>query len=475
MNPTQTSRLVSPHTVLPPTGERSRPETPQIGTSVSPSVAALPASVHIGNLTLHVGHVMTALSDSEAQVLHWALHSETPKETFAHSPDEDGVYSCVIGAKDYFECAHLPRQYPERMMLSCELDASLGLKSVVISDLNRDLKMGQVYCRAYFDHLARATQTPTSEQAASSMASLPPSRTNLSFFTNSELTNEFIQRHNPQDFLEDPLPSQVSNSAESMTFTHDNSADTGSVSLGPIRAHRSDTNRTQPYPASSQSGSASEVTRRIRRKGATDEQLSNQTRHEDGSLKTQKEVANDLHGQNIGADNNRIVKQLRGTREVRRKATDEDIVINLRREDGTFKKTKQVVDDMHALGLGVAPQRVVAQLKAAGALRESATKEQINKHLRRDDGSLKTQLQVANDLRKAGLAVTTMSITEQLQEARGGRINRPSASDDEVRAHMYHDNGSLKSYRELNGDIHAIGLGVESTRIVRLLREAKES
>jgi hypothetical protein len=129
-------------------------------------MTALPACVQVGNLTLHAGRVMTALSDSEAQLLHSALQPETPKETFAPSPDNDGVYSYVIGAKDYFAPVHLPRQFPERMIVSCALDPSLGLKNVVISDL----KSGTVYCQAHFDRPAMATQAPASEQAASSMA-----------------------------------------------------------------------------------------------------------------------------------------------------------------------------------------------------------------------------------------------------------------------------------------------------------------
>ena len=261
MNPTQTGRLVSHYPIVSSSGERLRPETPQVRTSAHPSIAALPASVKIDNLTFHVGRVMTALSDSEAELLDSALSSETPKESLAHSPDKDGVYSYVIGAKDYF-ASHLPRQYPERMMLSCELDPSLGLKSVVISELKRDLKMGQIYCQAHFEPPHMATQAPASEQAASSMAALPPSRTNLSVFSNSDLMKELIQRHNPQD---EGLRqgSGASVTTQSMAFSHNGSAGPSAGVPEPSRSRPAQAAPSEPYP-SSQSGASSSRGKNVR-------------------------------------------------------------------------------------------------------------------------------------------------------------------------------------------------------------------
>jgi hypothetical protein len=213
---------------------------------------ALPASVQVGNLTLHIGRVMTQLPDSEAKLLHSALHGEMPKEPLAHSPDKDGLYSYVIGAKDYFGSAHLPRQFPGRMMVTCALDPALGLKSVLISDLGR----GEVYCQAGFDSPAMATQTPPSEQAASSMAAQPLSRTNLSVFLNDDLSKELIGPHNPQD-RDLQQHSSASVSTQSMDFSHDGSAGASIGVPGHSQTQPNQSTRSEPYPASSQAGSTS--------------------------------------------------------------------------------------------------------------------------------------------------------------------------------------------------------------------------
>ncbi|MFC6478443.1 hypothetical protein ACFQDN_20910 [Pseudomonas asuensis] len=253
MNPIHTGFGVTHHTVLPSSGEHSRPETLQVGTSVQPTIAALPASVQVGNLTFHIGRLMTRLSDTKAQLLHSALRSETPKEPLAHSPDKpdnDGVYTYVIGAQDYFASMHLPRQYPERMMLSCALDPSLGLKRVVISELKRDLTMGQVYCQAHFEPPHMATQTPASVLAAQD--------------SSGQLTRALVIQGNPQDLEGAPLPSGVSVSTPSMLFSHDGSAGASTGMPGPSRSRPAHTARSEPYPASSQSGASSSRGRNAR-------------------------------------------------------------------------------------------------------------------------------------------------------------------------------------------------------------------
>ncbi|MBF7142742.1 MULTISPECIES: hypothetical protein [Pseudomonas] len=370
---------------------------------------------------------MTVLSDSEAELLHSALRSEMPKEPLASSPDKDGVYSYVIGATDYFASAHLPRQGPERMMVSCALDPSLGLQSVVISDL----KSGHAYCQAHFEPPHMATQTPASEQAPSSMAGQPPSRTHLSVFSNSDLMKELIQGHNPQD-EELRQGSGASVSTQSRVFSHNGSAGASAeVSRSSrnlrILAPRSTPNQVPSLP--SRSGATSE-SQRPKRQKVTDAQIDALLYNDDGeTFRTNKEIGRLLRTAGFSAGDNRIQGRLQALAGLRQLpgATDEKIREYLHDpEDGSLRTQQEVISAMREDRWGAKTHRIVAQMQAAGVPRHltSATDEQIQARLYKDnddnDGrSLRTCDEIANALNEDGLGARNARIQAQLRAARG--------------------------------------------------------
>jgi hypothetical protein len=80
-----------------------------------------------------------------------------------------------------------------------------------------------------------------------------------------------------------------------------------------------------------------------------------------------------------------------------------------------------VIGALHAAGLGAGAKRIVPALQAVVGVRHlpGATDEQINAHLRNDDGSLRTQKKVAGALHAAGLGAGVARIYAQLWAARG--------------------------------------------------------
>ncbi|MCF5166481.1 hypothetical protein GIW45_20975 [Pseudomonas congelans] len=162
-----------------------------------------------------------------------------------------------------------------------------------------------------------------------------------------------------------------------------------------------------------------------RRPGATDEQIKAHLHNADGSLRSHRDVANALHAAGLGVDNNRVVAQLRSTGEARNRpgATDEQINAHLHNADGSLRSHRDVANALHAAGLGVDNNRVVAQLRSTGEARNrsSATDEQINAHLHNADGSLRTYRDAASALHDAGFGADTRRILAQRQAARGQR------------------------------------------------------
>jgi len=237
MNPLQASPSVHNYTMSPLTGKHSEPGTPRADRPALSRMEALPTSVQVGNLTFHVGRLMTTLSDSEAELLHSALHGETPKEIFSTLPDHDGVYSYLVRTEDYSASALLPR-FPERMMVTCLFDPNLGLKNLLICDAKPE---GEVYCQAYFEPPAMATRTPS------------PSSHLAAQYSRGQLAQAMIRQHNTQDLSGEPLPSGASVSTQSMVFSNDGSAGVP----GPSRTQPNQSARSEPYPASSQSGASS--------------------------------------------------------------------------------------------------------------------------------------------------------------------------------------------------------------------------
>ncbi|WLI10736.1 MULTISPECIES: hypothetical protein [Pseudomonas] len=210
-----------------------------------------------------------------------------------------------------------------------------------------------------------------------------------------------------------------------MAFSHDGSAGTSTGVPGPSRNQPAHAVSSAPYQVpslSSRSGAASEG-QPPKRRGATDNQITAHLHNDDGSLRTHRDVISALQAAGLGAGVARIAAQLQAAGSARRlrSATDEQINAHLRNDDGALRTHRGVASALHAAGLGARNARIDAPLRAAGAarLRSSATDAQINAHLRNDDGALRGRDQVASALRAAGLGASRARIDALLQAARG--------------------------------------------------------
>ncbi|ELY1861842.1 hypothetical protein SL013_001252 [Serratia marcescens] len=182
MNPLQPGRSVSRQPAL--AGEPSGQDTP--------SPPALPAALQVGDHTFPVGRVVTALSGFETELLHHALHGDTPKEPLSDSPDSDGVFSYTLGAKDYFDDGRLPAYFPERMMATCALNATSGLEQMIIRDMHSE----NIYCHAHFDSSATAQRSEPEAVTfqASQCKHKPGGMISLETFTGCDVTDDELKR-----------------------------------------------------------------------------------------------------------------------------------------------------------------------------------------------------------------------------------------------------------------------------------------
>ncbi|ELY1861840.1 hypothetical protein SL013_001250 [Serratia marcescens] len=182
MNPLQPGRSVPRQPAL--AGEPSGQDTP--------STPALPAALQVGDHTFPVGRVVTALSGFETELLHHALHGDTPKEPLSDSPDSDGVFSYTLGAKDYFDDGRLPAYFPERMMATCALNATSGLEQMIIRDMHSE----NIYCHAHFDSSATAQRSEPEAVTfqASQCKHKPGGMISLETFTGCDVTDDELGR-----------------------------------------------------------------------------------------------------------------------------------------------------------------------------------------------------------------------------------------------------------------------------------------
>jgi hypothetical protein len=118
------------------------------------------------------------------------------------------------------------------------------------------------------------------------------------------------------------------------------------------------------------------------------------------------------------------------------------------------------------------PSRSGATSEGQPPKRTSATDEQINAHLYNADGSLRTQRDVTIALHVAGLGARDARITAQRQAA-GGARQLPGATVEQINAHLHNDDGSLRTRRDVASALHAAGLGADSARITAQMRAAR--
>lgn len=89
------------------------------------------------------------------------------------------------------------------------------------------------------------------------------------------------------------------------------------------------------------------------------------------------------------------------------------------------------------------------------------------------DGSLRSRREIESALRSDGLGIDFSRFTQQLLAVRGKR-RRPPANDDEVRAHLRRGDGSLRTQREVIDALQASGLGLGEHRVATFFREATD-
>jgi len=146
MNPLQ-SNVLARHQALSGLDECLETDAPQTVVSEQYQHKDLPAAIKVGPYTFHAGRVMTALSEYEAKLLHAVLHCDVPKELHSKSVNkDDGFFTYVVGAKDYFASLHFPRDLnlPEQMIVKCALNSSFALLRVIVTDI----KGKHIFCDA---------------------------------------------------------------------------------------------------------------------------------------------------------------------------------------------------------------------------------------------------------------------------------------------------------------------------------------
>ncbi|WP_223538251.1 hypothetical protein, partial [Pseudomonas sp. GL-B-16] len=164
----------------------------------------------------------------------------------------------------------------------------------------------------------------------------------------------------------------------------------------------------------------------------------------------------------------------KGTRQRRSAATNEQIRAELKNDDGTWRTQEAVASALHAVGLGAANIRIQTQLQAAGGGRKlpSATNDQIRAHLKNGDGTLRTERAVASSLHTAGVGVSNNRILAQLQAA-GGVRRLPSATNEQIRAFLKNADGTWRNRSDVISALHVAGLGADNYRVQNQLRAAR--
>jgi hypothetical protein len=209
--------------------------------------------------------------------------------------------------------------------------------------------------------------------------------------------------------------------------------------------------------------------------GATDVQIAEHLHNADGSLRTARDVTSALHAVGLGAARNRIMAQLHAAGGARHLpgATDAQIAEHLHNADGLLRTTRDVASALHAVGLGASDKRIGTHLQNAGGAQRlpGATDAQIAEHLYNADGSLRAITDVASALHAVGLGADEKRIGIQLKTA--GKAQRlPSATDAQIAEHLHHPQGSLRTTRDTLSALHDVGLGAGKDRIHAQLQAA---
>ncbi len=221
-----------------------------------------------------------------------------------------------------------------------------------------------------------------------------------------------------------PLPSGDSVSTQGMVVSNNGSAARGSEAPGPSRNRPARAARSTPYqPPSQPSQSQTKSQGRAAPKpGATEDQIRNHLYDDSGALRTAKAVRSALHAAGLGAKETRIGDLLQAVQGVKQRpsATDAQIREHLYDDEGSLRTQKEVIEALHAIGVGASRKSVGTRLHAVGGIQQlpGATDAQIREHLNNDDGTLRMNSEVRSALQTVGLGVDTNRLVKLMRDAR---------------------------------------------------------
>lgn len=412
-----------------------------VGPSATTNTTALPTSVRLGELTFNVGDLRTTLSENEKQLLSAVFHPDMQKTPLADMPDANGMMSFTIGANDYVSGQHLPRSMalPEKMLVTIKLDQALNLERLMMTDLKDIKDPPHAYCNARFE----ASTLPHQLEK-----DLPPPFSASHFARPSERIESFSQ-FSQNDFTSQPVQA-------SDFFTSAPSG--GPYAPGPTRP------------------------------SASDQQIRQQLKKEDGTLRTGQEVLAQLRRLGLGTDTSRVYAMLRNEKgpTIRKNVSEDEIRPYLRDAQGGLLSRRAVETALRANGIGASAVRINTMLQAEKAInsqratasassqsRNKLSDSQIKAYLTDANGKLRTRREVEKQLHAAGLQANNTRINSLLQAERGVRL-RPSATDDQIREYLTHPDGSFRKIKDVVADLNEAGLGASNRRVGEMINALKQ-
>jgi hypothetical protein len=388
------------------TGAPSTPSSSVLGRSAGDSTSALaqvplasqivhatvPPSATVGNLTFAIGRVMTALSDLEKIILEGALHTQTFKQSLGDLND-NRLLTYVITVED-FAPVHLWQQLPQQMMVTCALDQSLNLQRVLIADLDQ-----RPCCDARFEPAALPESTREERDNHSIMGGAagagsiartasspavppaviqPPLHPTQALFSAAARGRGLTFIDPLMGTLETP-PAKIQKPSDSQIIERLKNSD-GSVRnrgqvMNALRLDNFEVSGARITPLLQQLNGLRSRPR------ASDEQILNNLRDANGDVRTALQVAGELRNAGVGADTHRIATQLQSQRGLARlpTATDTQILEHLYRADGTLQSAEYIAQTLNATGVGASHRRIKAVGAAAGAPGQSAAETLTNR------------------------------------------------------------------------------------------------
>ncbi len=161
-------------------------------------------------------------------------------------------------------------------------------------------------------------------------------------------------------------------------------------------------------------------------------------------------------------------------------ATDEQIRARLRNPDGTLRSQRGVANAVRGDELKAGYSRIAFQLQAAGGKRratlgtqkmQSATNAQIRALIENSNGVLKNRKDISIALHAKGLTASNNHITSMLQSLRGVR-RRKGAADEDIMAQLSNSDGTIRTNEEVVTALHKTESGVKNARITELFKKA---